>query len=874
MKIIENSQGSVKKKFLFSRIFAEMYYFCALHIYLLLSIIGFAVGVGVLLFIAELIFPSAVHIFNYSMTDKIFHELVADHKYHAAIDFMDVKKGVIDEAEDPYQFRMELADCYYSTGDYPKALEQYRLIRKWFNDKLKKEAASDLSKSQLKQITDITNFFLQKEEFRIYLKMGDVANVRNLYNQMNHLHKSTDWNNLAGLFGEEVAQGIQEKLGDINLADGFRLELIQGKYITNPQEAIREMEKYTIDVAGSRNYNQVHKLKLYNELLRMLLEQDQHIVARHYIEQALKLVDMLEYNSVIFSQLGDLSEYCYQLNDMEDGRRLLKKYLSYIDDTYDKIDIEYAVAHAKEYKYMEADGNWDQLAKRVVDASSALRTHIANNFTGMTAAQREYLIEQFKPLFAYSNNLLERHPSDELAVSCFENNMFLQGLLLRSEASIANTIASMNNPELVKKYDRYKALSQELTSRQYLSGAGNYYAKLKLEREIATLETEIANDCMEFRRANESANSSISDIKKSLGKNEIAVQIVEGDKSVFALISDRSGDVAYQPLASKEAVRGLLSHSGAIYVDPDAVNKLFGKIIPAIEGKTAYLSTSGMLNQVAFSALPIGNEGRILADVAKVRLVGSIADIASLKSRDPFNMMAKNTILWGGIEYGKSDSIPSQNSTTRGIMRGDVLGRLIYSQREVEGIASLLRVNKKKATVVSGVDATEASFISRSRKRDYILHVSTHGFFHDSGSFTNPMRNSGLLFANSQKYWQSPVLASSINKRDGILRADEISNLDLNGCRLVVLSACQTGLGEYNSEGVYGLQRAFKLAGAQSILMSLWSVDDAATCELMTELYREMLNGKEPDDALTWAQRTLRLKGYSPDKWAAFVLLN
>ena len=136
------------------------------------------------------------------------------------------------------------------------------------------------------------------------------------------------------------------------------------------------------------------------------------------------------------------------------------------------------------------------------------------------------------------------------------------------------------------------------------------------------------------------------------------------------------------------------------------------------------------------------------------------------------------------------------------------------------------------------------------------------------------MQNSGLLFANSQKFWSNDRLASSINDTDGILRADEITKLDLSGCRLVVLSACQTGLGEYNSEGVYGLQRAFKLAGVQSILMSLWSVDDKATAELMTEFYRSLITGQEPDEALVIAQRALREKGYSPDKWAAFVLLN
>jgi hypothetical protein len=186
----------------------------------------------------------------------------------------------------------------------------------------------------------------------------------------------------------------------------------------------------------------------------------------------------------------------------------------------------------------------------------------------------------------------------------------------------------------------------------------------------------------------------------------------------------------------------------------------------------------------------------------------------------------------------------------------------------------MLRQNGNNPTLITGAKATEKSFVSRSHKKDYILHISTHGFFHDSEAFVTPMQNSGLLFANSQQYWMNDALVDNINVADGILRADEIAKLDLIGCRLVVLSACQTGLGESNSEGVYGLQRAFKLAGAENILMSLWSVDDAATRKLMTLFYSGLITGQPPQVALTNAQNRMRCEGYSPDKWAAFVLLN
>ena len=874
MKIIEDNQGSLKKKLLFSRFFGELYYFFAFHIYAILSILGAALSIVILLFFAELIFPKAVHLFNYSMTDKVFTELMNDHKYHAAIAFMDTKKDLIADSKEPYAFRQELADCYIHTGDYPKALEQYRLIREWFDDKIVEETPKHWTPDRIKQYKNFINICLLREEYNIYLKMGDIANMRKYYGLMRSIHESTDWNQFGNFFGEEGREKLNDVLAERSFEDGFKFELIQGKYLANPDEAIAEMEEYAIKVANSKNFNPRYKLKLFNELIRMLIEQNQRIAARHYLELALQITDSLEYNTIIYDRLGELSEYCYQLNDIEDGRRLLKKYLYHIDDTYDKKDIESAVAHAMEFKYLESNKDWDKLTDKVIESSAALRLQIANNFTGMTAAQREYFIEQFKPLFTYSNRLMESHPSNELAIACFENNMFIKGLLLRSETSVANAIAAMGNKELIRKYKRFIEASQELVSRQYVTGIGNYYAKKRLESEISTLETEIANASRDFRRENETSNLSISQLKKSLDKNDIAMQIVEGDKTMYSLLLDKSGKVTYKPIVTKDRLVQLTERPGTIYVDNNDVIELFGSIMPLITDKNVYLATSGIFNQIALNALPIDNEGHIFSDLARFRKIGSPSDIPNIKSTEALNFKAKNSILWGGVDYGSSDTVKSGISETRGIMRGDFLGRLPNSLTEVNQIAGLLRNGGGKATVIPGSSATEKSFTLRSGKKDYILHISTHGFFHDSGTFINPMQNSGLLFANSQKYWVKDSLASSINEADGILRADEIARLDLSGCRLVVLSACQTGLGEYNAEGVYGLQRAFKLAGVQSVLMSLWSVDDKATSELMIEFYKGLLTGKEPDESLVSAQRTLRNKGYSPDKWAAFVMLN
>ena len=113
---------------------------------------------------------------------------------------------------------------------------------------------------------------------------------------------------------------------------------------------------------------------------------------------------------------------------------------------------------------------------------------------------------------------------------------------------------------------------------------------------------------------------------------------------------------------------------------------------------------------------------------------------------------------------------------------------------------------------------------------------------------------------------------------DGILTAKEISNLDLFGVDIVVLSACQTGLGDISGEGVYGLQRGFKKAGVNTILMSIDKVDDEATRILMVEFYKNLMNGKTKHQSLRDAQKYLRSvdngKYDDPKYWASFIMLD
>ena len=184
-------------------------------------------------------------------------------------------------------------------------------------------------------------------------------------------------------------------------------------------------------------------------------------------------------------------------------------------------------------------------------------------------------------------------------------------------------------------------------------------------------------------------------------------------------------------------------------------------------------------------------------------------------------------------------------------------------------------------------NATEEKFKAFDGKSPQVLHVATHGFFLDEKSKNdlhndpggiafkaqaNSMFRSGLVLAGGNETWNNETVSEGTE--DGILTAYEIAQLDLSNTNLVVLSACNTALGDIqNNEGVIGLQRAFRMAGVKQLMMSLWRIPDKQTTELMTLFYRNWLGGQSTTEALRSAQLKIKEKFSSPYYWAGFVLV-
>ena len=326
--------------------------------------------------------------------------------------------------------------------------------------------------------------------------------------------------------------------------------------------------------------------------------------------------------------------------------------------------------------------------------------------------------------------------------------------------------------------------------------------------------------------------------------------------------------------------------------------------------KTIYLAPGGLLNKVAFDALAV-TDSTLLMDRYNLITVGSTRTLVGNKRNEVFITDDSKAALFGGIEYDADSSklvsatrhnlkpgndLPVSHSLTiPDSLRGGINWPYLEGTlTEVTDLRKLFKSKYLEADLFTGIDATRESFesLSENKKSPEIIHIATHGFFFQnpspvgnkkqmSGSLSsdgmiytnsvNPLFRSGILFAGASRAWKN--LPPIPGVEDGNLTAYEVSNMNLSNTRLVVLSACETGLGDIKgSEGVYGLRRAFKMAGVQYTLMSLWQVPDYQTSELMQLFYMNWLNGMTINEGFKAAQKTMHKK-YEPYYWAAFELI-
>jgi CHAT domain-containing protein len=324
-----------------------------------------------------------------------------------------------------------------------------------------------------------------------------------------------------------------------------------------------------------------------------------------------------------------------------------------------------------------------------------------------------------------------------------------------------------------------------------------------------------------------------------------------------------------------------------------------------------YLSVDGVYNQININTFYHASTEKFVVQELDIQLVTNTKDVVAIKNKTTeLTKVPENTILFGfpdyyhqPLMYAKKSSNKKQTNTkdlsrdSRSMFRGGNIHELPGTKEEVNAINRIFIANGNKVTTLRiGKDAAEDSL--KAIENPGILHIASHGFFLEPQKKKqsnenkdevevlnelndNPLLLCGIMLSGAGHAYSEEVLDAEIkalykgeSMEDGILTAYEAMNMDLHSLELVVLSCCETGLGEVkNGEGVYGFQRALQTAGAKSIIMSLWKVNDGATQKLMTYFYEEWIKSSNKRASFAKAQEKLRLEYKTPIFWGAFIMI-
>lgn len=869
MKINRISEESYDKQSKKERFIINLHYFLTFVRYIGIAIIAVAFFAFVLIFALDKTIPSDLESLDTMTTLKMFNELQEANRHHDAITLMEYKGNVINNSPLELEYKSKLADSYVHVGDYSKA--EKVLLDIW------RHVPIYLKNVQDPRMEGVLKFALSRQLYQFYEHMSDKTNMLKYYNIYKKYYNT---NSLDSIIVKIHNQKLWTKsISEINHQELVEYDSIVISYFDSPKSAIYSMEKFVDKIMYKREYGPAFKVKCLNKLIGWQLQDKQLFNAYPRIQQAVNIVRTMQ-SIDEYKVLGELSDYCYEIHDIQTSKTLYKRYEYYLSEQYSENDFEYLVNYNRKFRYYENEKDWQTLEDELVKYCNGMRQQISNNIPSMTDEQREHFVVGFDKAHSSAIEALQKHPTKKLAELCFDNISFRNGLLLRSNLAIKNSISRLGDKKVTALYN---ALIKSRRDLVYESISGRIIKNTdKIESRINELEKELALKCTDFKTTKENNDYKHNILQKSLSNTESVVELVEHKGSLFALVLEKNTGVSYVSIGKISSIQNTLHKSiDDIYHDERLTKFIWeniSKVIPNVS-KIYYLPI-GNFNQIALGSLYMG-KNRYLCDIINLHLLQDpsslvnkeqlLADSYLFTSSNKYRMVS----LWGGIDYGENTKLFSGNNRRSAIKRGESLVPLIFTKLEVEKISSMLKEKAIANKVYENAMATKTSFKKRSGKGDYILHISTHGFFNDSTSLSNSMLSSGLFFAGANNYWCDNYAQIGKGKDDGILRSAEIANINLSGCSLVVLSACETGLGfSDSSEGVYGLQRAFKLAGAKKILMSLWEVDDRATTILMTNFYRYLLEGKDANTALEISKKVVRNQYPSPEEWGAFVLLN
>lgn len=613
-----------------------------------------------------------------------------------------------------------------------------------------------------------------------------------------------------------------------------------------------------------------------------------------------------EGDSFRFQLLAPMGGMENKLKHYNESERLYREYAEKMkalhgENSEDYIDAIYYLANAEAFA-----GHIDEGCRHFSLSIEKTKAQIREKLSYFTTVEREsYWNKKLEPIYNMTPYAIEaKKCQTNFTKDCYDGLILTKAFLLESERSMFDLIKKNGTDEDRNDFSKIASMKAKIRGweRDFVPHADSI---LYLTSKADALEKRLTSRCRSYGDMTEFMSIDYQKVKENLNDGDVLIDFTDfvpqtrGRVYAAYIIDNKQEFPLLKELFEESVIDSMQIRFPNDYYSESNAKRMLQLLWAPFkdyirEGAKVYYVPTQLLFQIALESLPM-EDGSLLGDHYQFVRLSSAREIVNEKEKLEFDMTQQrpNAVLYGGLKYSLSSKVMENEAAkydiasllaTRGdLLRGDsIFEDLPESQEEINEILKILKSSNLSVTPYSGINGTEESFMNMHGKAPQLLHIATHGFYYTPDlaqkyqylkGYTDAMSLSGLVMSGGNAAWLGKELPEGV--LGGILTAANISRLDLNGIQLAVLSACKTGRGEATPEGLFGLQRAFKKAGVQTLIMSLWSISDIYTKEFMVKFYTNLArNGWDKRKAFHNAKKSMRDEHEDPYFWAGFVILD